>query len=874
MTAGRREDWRRVREVLEAALALPPELRLPFVAERCHGEPGIEAQVVGLLASHDGAADFLETPAARLLLGDPAPTDLTGLHIGPYHLEDRIGSGGMGEVYRALDTRLQRIVAIKVLPSAVAAHQPARERFEREARAVAALNHPHICTLHDVGTHEGVAYLVMEFLEGETLAKRLERGALAIDQALQVAIAMCAALDRAHRSGIVHRDLKPRNIMLTPSGAKLLDFGVAKTTAPAMVSGDGEASADHTAPGTILGTLQYMAPEQLEGRTADARTDVFALGCVLYEMVTAKKAFDARSSASLLTAIMMLPPTPIRKLRPGVPAGVEQIITRCLEKQPEARWQTASDLLTALNRAATPKAPHWHRTAVLAAAALVALLAAGAMFSTARPLQRAWDRTRGFVGVVSSPADPSRTAPTSLAVLPFNQLEPLEGDRIGIGIADTLITRLSRLRSVAVRPTAAVLPFAGRPIEPADAGRTLDVDFVLDGTVRRAGDRLRVTVQLVAVGTRTSLWAQSFDEHSTNLFDVEDSIAERVAQLLLKQLPTADRAVLLRRHTNELEAYRSYAAGRYLWNRRTDTELRRSIQYFSAAIEKDPAYALAHAGLADAYLTLGNRGFITPAEAYPRAKSSAAQALALDEDLAEPRIVLAYAAFLYDWKADVAEREFARGLDRNPNYASGHQWRAIYEMALGRTDRAFAEIERAQQLDPTSLIIDSTTCWLHYLQHDYDRAVERCRQTLDLDPQYRSAHYYLGLAYLKKSRFTDAVAEFELARDLDSRGGAMPDAGLVQALAGAGRINEARTLLRSLDELAGRQYVSPYVRAVALAGLGDRDAAFVALDAAYQERHPWLVLLAIEPLLDPLRVDPRFAQLMDRVGLWTTGRQP
>lgn len=337
MTAQRREDWRRVREVLEAAMALPSELRLSFVAERCHGEPGIEAQVLGLLTAHEGAADFLETPAASLL-GEPAPTDLAGLRLGPYRLEERIGRGGMGEVYRALDTRLQRIVAVKVLSSTVAVHHPARDRFEREARAVAALNHPHICTLYDVGTDEGVAYLVMEFLEGETLATRLQRGALSIDQALQVAIALCAALDCAHRSGIVHRDLKPRNIMLTPSGAKLLDFGVAKPMVPAIVTGDGGVSSDLTAPGTILGTLHYMAPEQLEGRPADARTDLFALGCVLYEMVTARKAFDARSSASLLTAIIMLAPTPVRQLQPGVPAAVGHIIDRCLQKEPEARW--------------------------------------------------------------------------------------------------------------------------------------------------------------------------------------------------------------------------------------------------------------------------------------------------------------------------------------------------------------------------------------------------------------------------------------------------------------------------------------------------------------------------------------------------------
>ena len=385
MTAQRHEDWTRVREVFEAALTQPKDQRLPFVLEACRGEPGIQEQVMGLLASHEHADAFLETPAARLLEETPA-ADLTGATIGPYLFEARIGSGGMGEVYQARDTRLRRTVAIKVLSSHAPSSQPARERFEREARAVAALNHPHICTLHDVGHHDGVDYLVMEFLEGETLAARLERGALRIAQALPIAIEVASALDRAHRSGIVHRDLKPRNIMLTPSGAKLLDFGLAKTTVPALVVGDGgAASSELTAPGTILGTLHYMAPEQLEGRTADARTDLFAFGCVLYEMVTGKKAFDARSSASLLTAIMAQTPTPVREVQPDVPAGVEYVIARCLEKDPDDRWQTARDLLAELKRTASQndsvaqpsRASRRSRMGVLAiaVAALAAMLA-------------------------------------------------------------------------------------------------------------------------------------------------------------------------------------------------------------------------------------------------------------------------------------------------------------------------------------------------------------------------------------------------------------------------------------------------------------------------------------------------------------------
>ena len=500
MTPLRPEEWRRVRAAFDRAVALPASQRRQFVADACLGDEGFHRRVSTLVDAHERADDFLETACVATVAEWPAE-DLSGAEFGPYRLESRIGGGGMGEVYRARDSRLGRTVAIKVLLSHIAADEPARERFEREARVVARLSHPHICTLHDIGTYRApsgqgpVPYLVMECLDGETLADRLARGALPVDEALEWAIQIASALDTAHRAGIVHRDLKPRNVMLTSAGAKLVDFGIAKTTASPAPGASLTLDSELTTPGTIVGTVHYMAPEQLEGLPTDARTDLFAFGCVLYEMLSGKKAFERRSGASLMTAIMAQEPTPLGELVASLPNGVEEVIGRCLAKSPDDRCQSAAGLLVELKRIAgalrSARESAWfrrfiseHRVAAIGVVITLALTAVTAVFLS---------------GPTPPVVSPTPAATVQLAVLPLRMVgDVIRGDEyLGVGIADSIITRLAATRQVGLRPTAAVMGYADAPADTATVAKALAVGHVLFGTIQRNEDTYRITLQLV-----------------------------------------------------------------------------------------------------------------------------------------------------------------------------------------------------------------------------------------------------------------------------------------------------------------------------------------------------------------------------------------
>lgn len=586
-----------------------------------------------------------------------------GLRLGPYEVIERIGAGGMGVVYRARDVRLDRIVALKILPPSAARHAEARRRFEREARMISSLNHPNICALFDIGCHENVDFLVMEFLEGETLAGRLEGGPLPRGELIRYATEIADALSHAHRQDVIHRDLKPSNIVLTEPGAKLLDFGIAKLH-----------GADAEAVGGIIGTVAYMSPEQVRGDQIDARSDLFSFGAVLYEMATGRRPFLGDKAEQVFAAIQNRGAAPVLSVNPDIDGRLPAIIEKALEPDRERRYQRADDLHRDLRQLEhTPRRTSW---LVATAATVIAIAAAGGIFLRS-------DR--------ATPAAVTADV-RSVAVLPFKPLVPGGGepDYIGVALADALITELSAVRSVAVRPLSESTRYGWPDDDPIAAGRALNADIVVDGAMHRSGDRLRVLVQLVRVADGHTLWSDRFDSPWHDVFRVQDAIADQVARALAVTLTGEDRARVLRRRTGNFEAYDAYLKGRYFWQMRTAAAHQKALAYFEQAIQLDPTFAPAHAGLADTFALLGSLAVATlpPAEAGQKAVAAAARALEIDETLAEAHVSFAFATYSVEWNWAEGERHFKRAIELDPNYATARHWYALCLGQRGRLDEA------------------------------------------------------------------------------------------------------------------------------------------------------------------------------------------
>ncbi len=834
--------WRQVNDVFQAALEEAPSDRPAFVDRACAGDAALREEVESLLAAHDRADSPLDVPALERgssLFGhgtDETSAGLTrpgelslaaGPRLGPYQIVSGIGAGGMGVVYRARDTRLDRTVAIKMLPLHIAADPDLQKRFEREARTISSLNHPHICALYDVGQQEGVSFLVMEYLEGETLVDRLARGPLPLDEAVRRASEVAEALGEAHRHGIVHRDLKPANVVLTRTGAKLLDFGIAKLRPAVAEEGDATftGSPALTGEGQIIGTVRYMSPEQLEGREVDARTDVFALGLLFYEMLTGRKAFEASSRASLIAAVLERVPPPPSRFQPLAPPSLDALVKRCLAKRPQDRWQSCADLVAQLT---APLAP------------------------PAEPRAAAGGRGAG---------------PRSLAVLPFTWVGEAEDDYLGFGLADALITRMGNIREIVVRPTSAVRRYMEAARDPIAAGRALDVEAVLDGCIQRSGEKLRVTVQLIDVRAGAPLWGERFDEKLSDIFELQDSISERVIASLPLKLSTEERNRLARRHTEDPEALKAYLRGRFHWFKRTEDGMRRGIEYFQLAIERDPAYALPYAGLADCYMLLGSFfGTLPLREAVERATAGAKRALALDEGLGEAHATLGLAAVL-GWRWAEADPHFRQASELSPNYAATHNWRAVYLGALGRSDEAVHEARAAVQAEPLSAIWSTGVGHLLYMGRHHQEAIVELLKTLELDERFFLAHCYLGLAYAEVGRIDEAVRALEQA-DALSAGSPLVRALLGRMYALSGRKDDARRVLDDMEAMARKRSVPFDAIALVYSALGEVDRAFDWLRRGCDERAFWVVYyLGPAPVYDELRADPRFTDILRRVGL-------
>jgi serine/threonine protein kinase/Flp pilus assembly protein TadD len=797
--------------------------------------------------------------------------------ISHYRILDKLGSGGMGEVYLAEDTRLGRKLALKILPAGFTQDPDRVARFEQEARAASALNHPNIITIYEVGEHEGSHFIATEFIEGRTLRQSLPPAGMPLNEALEIAIQTAGALQAAHEAGITHRDIKPENVMIRPDGyVKILDFGLAKLTEKSdpkidLSNIDKEAATmlrPNTDPGTVMGTVTYMSPEQARGLRVDARSDIFSLGVMLYEMVAGRPPFDGATSSDVIAAILVREPAPISRLVAGIPSEFEWSLNKALRKERDDRYDTIRSFLSDLKLL---KSRLDFETE---------LARAGQPLSLALPLVGMRNEAKAEISEaptteISSIADDLIASPVgrsssraidSLAILPLiNDGADAEMEYLGDGITESIINSLTQLPQLRVIPRSTVFRYKDRKTDPEEIGRELGVRAVLTGRILQLGDSLIVKTELVDVGRRTQLWGEQYRRSFTDIFSLQEDISQEISGKLRLQLTGEERQKLIKRYTDNTEAYQLYLKGRYYVHKRTPDWIRKGVECFLQAIDLDPNYALAYAGLAEAYGFLASStGGQQPREAYPRAKAAAAKALELDETLGEAHCSLGFFRLLYDWDFAAAEEEFKRAIELSPNFANAWDGYGFYFKATSQSDASIRACQRAQELEPLSLFITLSLAWAYYFARQYDRAMEQGSKALDMDPNFGFAYWHRGMAYIQQQRFGDAVTALRKAISLFGPATAFISY-LGYANARLGKTREARQMIAQLERVSKRLYVSPYFIAIIHLGLGDLDQTFEWLEKAYEERSGFMAFINVEPMLDALRGDPRFKSLLEKI---------
>ena len=803
------ELWPKVKQLFAAAVQLAPSAREAFLDRECGGNSALRSEVESLLAFADSSTASQPPSLER-------PTLTAGTRLGEYEVVSLLGSGGFGDAYHAHDLRLHRDVAIKVLPPALSADAAALRRFEREALAAARLNHPHIVTIHAMEHVGGVHLIVMELVEGESLECMIPVTGLALEKFLDLAGELADAVAVAHGKGIIHRDLKPSNIMVDKRGSiKILDFGIAKMTE--LAAGQ-PFNVQDTETGMVMGTVPYMSPEQLEGKKLDARTDVFSLGAVLYQMITGQRPFRGDTQAELILSILRHKPKPVVELRADVPVSMQRVLERCLSKHATERFES-SEVRDAIQK-------------------LRDELASGRR----------------------SASDVARIR--SLAVLPLENLshDP-DQEYFAEGLTEALITTLAKIGELRVASRTSVMQYKGVHKPVNKIARELEVDAIVEGTVLRVGRKVRITAQLIEATNDRHLWAESYERDLRHILALQADVAQAIAREIQVKLTPMDQARFSAVHAVEPAAYEAYLKGRYHWNGRHG--LRKAIQCFEHAITLDPTYAAAYAGLADCFSALMAWGQVPPHESSVKAKRLAQKALAMDSTLAEAHTSLALVV-MYEYNFYAAEKEFERAIELNPRYATAHHLFGFYLGAMSRYEESVTELRRAVRLDPLSPLFKCFLGFVYLYARRYDQAIDEFRKALEVDSDLGPALSGLGWAYRCKLLHGTAIATLRKAVELRSADTAAL-AWLGEAYAAAGHRQKAQKTLEQLNQLSKERYVSPYVIARVHAGLSETEEALRHLEAAYAQRAGWMVLLRVDPCFDDLRPTVRFQDLLRRM---------